>query len=592
MTVEEKKKLKEDVLRFLPDMVDYYKKDMVAVDERLYIYCKDVSTNEGDTHNLYEILSVTKFCRLLDTYEWRVEEAKKFINMYEALKFNGMNGRQTYKLTPIQVFQFSSIFGFYREDGTRLCRQFILFLPRKFGKTTAVASLAVYDMLFGDSNGQAYMASNAENQSSICFREAKQLLQQLDPDGKRFRITASEMNWKTPNALGKESMCAKLTAGGRTKDGLNASLVIYDEYAAARYVKDHSDGAELLNVLTSSMGTRKQPLTGIITTANRVIDGPFESMLNDAKEALIENDSDWQFASIFCPDEWELDDESLSDPRVWKKCNPHIGITIQPNFYKEEFEQAKRDNEKMKEFRCKYLNVFQSDTVRDWITASDIRKLQIDQRIDDLDAEDGWVCIAAQDFSKGDDLNAQAYLCFDGEHYFFDCDAWISEDTLHNNPNHRLYQKWVDDGWLRVSPGRTIDEMLVVDRIAEINENAVPIVRIGYDPYDSSRFVTAEKELIFSNGGNPDEMLKIVRQTWGNYNASVQVMDYLVKTDPAICHFSMNPLLPWCFGNCVLEEDRMENVKPVKRSQNQKVDVAQCCCSCVILLAEMQQKLN
>ena len=47
-----------------------------------------------------------------------------------------------------------------------------------------------------------------------------------------------------------------------------------------------------------------------------------------------------------------------------------------------------------------------------------------------------------------------------------------------------------------------------------------------------------------------------------------------------------NPIISWCFGNAVLEEDHMENVKPVKNpgAPNAKVDVCQCICSCYIMI--------
>ena len=47
---------------------------------------------------------------------------------------------------------------------------------------------------------------------------------------------------------------------------------------------------------------------------------------------------------------------------------------------------------------------------------------------------------------------------------------------------------------------------------------------------------------------------------------------------------SPNPIIPWCFANCVLEEDRMGNVKPVKRTANAKVDVAICLLMGVIVM--------
>ena len=64
---------------------------------------------------------------------------------------------------------FGNIFGFYNAEGLRLIRDVYLFVPRKFSKTTSVASLAIYDMLFGDSNAQAYVGANSYSQAKICL---------------------------------------------------------------------------------------------------------------------------------------------------------------------------------------------------------------------------------------------------------------------------------------------------------------------------------------------------------------------------------------------------------------------------------------
>ncbi|UVV61271.1 hypothetical protein NXY01_22350 [Bacteroides fragilis] len=75
----------------------------------------------------------------------------------------------------------------------------------------------------------------------------------MDPKRRTFKKTREHIEWRE-NKFGKESFVECLSGGADTKDGLNASLIIFDEYAAAKYVKDHSEGAELLQVLESSSG--------------------------------------------------------------------------------------------------------------------------------------------------------------------------------------------------------------------------------------------------------------------------------------------------------------------------------------------------
>ena len=157
------------------------------IDVRLNTYIESVISDTAG-HNLYELLSIVRFFRLMETYLFKIGEVKKFIVFYESLQFSGLNGRTRYKLTPIQVFQFANILGFYKTEEKRLIRDALLFVPRKYSKTTSVASLAIYDLLFGDANAQSYVAANNYNQAQICFSEIKEILKCLDPKFRHFKI--------------------------------------------------------------------------------------------------------------------------------------------------------------------------------------------------------------------------------------------------------------------------------------------------------------------------------------------------------------------------------------------------------------------
>ena len=318
--------LKQSVISDLHNIdVDSYKLD--RADERLNVYIKGC-INNPDAHNFYELLAVRRFFVFLDKYEFRIKEVKKFVMFYERLKFSGTKGKTRYKLTPIQVFQFSNILAFYK-PGTnkRLIREALLFVPRKFSKTTSVASLSINDLLFGDANAQTYVAANSYNQAKVCFDEIRNILKSLDPKFRHFKINREIIYNRIK---GKTSFARCLASNPDKLDGLNASMVIVDEYSQA-------DSAALKNVLTSSMGVRLNPLTVVITTASDKETAPFVEMLKMYKSILrgeIENDS--IFAHIFEPD---VDDEE-GDPATWRKVQPHMGITVYEDFYIDAYQKA------------------------------------------------------------------------------------------------------------------------------------------------------------------------------------------------------------------------------------------------------------
>ena len=330
MTEEEKDRLrqaKEEVTEALAEVpiADYRLYD---VDSRIESYVREVAGNPGG-HNLYEQLAVARFFRMCDRYGINVTEVQLFFDFYESLYFPGKSGPQRYQLTPVQCFQFASIFAFWQ--GTRrVVREVVLYVPRKFSKTTSSASLAIYDLLYGDANAESYTGANSYDQAKKCFDVIRGCMRHLDPRGKRYVVNEEMIKSRRKD---RSAFAQCLTANSRTKDGLNASTVIMDEFSQARDI-------ELLTVLTTSMGVRENPLTVIITTASDVFDGPFYEMLQGYKSVLLGDfEDDSLFAHIFEPD---LDDPEDNEA-TWRKVHPHLGVTVNMEFYRQEYKNAMRN---------------------------------------------------------------------------------------------------------------------------------------------------------------------------------------------------------------------------------------------------------
>lgn len=310
MTEEEKDRLRQakaDVTAELASIrIDDYHLD--EVDTRLVEYTREVATNP-DGHNLYEQLAVKRFFVLCGKYGLNATEIQRFFCLYENLYFPGKKGLTKYKLTPVQAFQFASIYGFWDGD-RRVVREAVLFVPRKFSKTTSSAAFAVDDLLYGDANAESYTGANSSDQAKKCFNVIRDCVKKLDPKGRRYVVNEQVIKSRRKD---RTAFAQCLTANARTKDGLNASTVIMDEFSQAR---DNS----LLTVLTTSMGVRENPLTVIITTASDVFDGPFYEMLQGYKSVLLgDYDDDTLFAHIFEPD---IDDEEDSEA-TWCRSEEH-----------------------------------------------------------------------------------------------------------------------------------------------------------------------------------------------------------------------------------------------------------------------------
>lgn len=529
--------------------IDVQSYNLKQIDNRLNIYTIDVISNP-EKHNLYELLSVKRFFHFLDKYIFKKSEVEAFIHLYELLKFSGITCRRRYKMTPIQVFQFANILGFYKTKEKRLCREALLFVPRKFSKTTSVASLAINDLLFGDANAQSYVAANSYDQAKICFDEIKEILKSLDRRLRHFKLNREVVFNKM---RGKTSFIRCLASSPDKLDGLNASVVIVDEYSQA-------DSASLKNVLTSSMGIRVNPLTVMITTASEKLESPFRDTLKSYKKILrgeMENDS--VFAHIFEPD---VDDEEDS-PETWKKVQPHLGITVQDDYYELEYKKAQQSADDMVTFRTKLLNIFVQNTSKTWIAPADIEAKFKQINLANLIGRPPTM--VSVDLSVRDDFSAATYMIyFENISTFHSVtDYYFPEGALSGHPNEELYKKWTKDGHLRILPGSVIDYRAIVSDILKRNEY-LGILAIGYDPYRSIEFIN------MLSAAGAAKVITPVKQTYATFTSPIESFEITMAMEKIT--FDPNPITAYCFGNALMDEDKNENRKPIKRSQNEKID--------------------
>ena len=526
-------------------------------DPRIESYVLE-NIDHPELHNLYEILAVERFLKMLDRHPWNARRVKRFFSFYEILRFNGADGRRRYRLTPVQAFQFANIFGFSDGTGRRLIRSAYIFVPRKFSKTTSAASLAVYDMLFGDNNAQAYVGANSYEQAKICFDEIRAIMRDLDPGEKHFRVNREKITFRNG---GRDSLIRCLTANAKTQDGLHASLVIMDEYALARNTATRN-GADLKNVLTSSMGPRREPLTLVITTASDVVDGPFVHELESVKSILRgETENDTVFAALFMPD---VDDEE-GDPVTWRKVQPHLGITVQPDFYEKEWDNAQLSAENMLTFRTKMLNIFTVDEQKTWFSYQKAKELMGDFCIDTVAGRP--YCAVAFDLSVRDDFSAVSYTVYSGQsrRFYTHTDYYFPSGALKGHPNEQLYRIWNEAGHLKFCRGDRIDVKMIADDILKRSKR-LNIIRIGYDPYKSQELVN----ILSTVGGSG--VLVPYSQTHGSFNLPVESFELLAYDTPPRITLNDNPINVYCLVNCVIDEDNMENRKPMKAAQFRKID--------------------
>ena len=81
------------------------------------------------------------------------------------------------RLEPWQRAKIRRLFGWRRPDGTRRYRRTAWWLPRKNGKSTLIAAIALYlTTADGEAGAEVYSAASGEDQARIVFDEAKRMV--------------------------------------------------------------------------------------------------------------------------------------------------------------------------------------------------------------------------------------------------------------------------------------------------------------------------------------------------------------------------------------------------------------------------------
>ena len=632
---------KAQCLSDIREALPRYAERLNECDERLMQYIEDAISNNASHANYYELLGIRKELRLMDSYALDIPRVQRTLRAIEGkwengrhvkggLKFSTPRGAMHVRLMPFQTWLIWCIYAYkvdvsmereYHEgdqllptewvkdgdvwDTRRLRQEAHWFLTRKSGKTELGAAVDFVEVCFlGDVNGQALIATNSAEQSRIAFKAIKEFAMQVDPScsnrmgGKFFRLTRNEMNWQPGNHMKGEIKC--MAAGKTPKDGLYASVVHADEHGQAGYTNGRSDMQAAVDTCYGSTGPRREKLLLHTTTAGRIKEGPYKTKLEQVEASLEEEmnyplgephrtEEDVWTAFLLQLDKPEITDDltKLDDPELFRKVNRSIGTTVQPTYYRERLHEAATSTEDTKqEVLTKDFNMFQTNRITKWITGDDMKHLQRDMRIDNCTADQGWVVFVGLDFSLGGDWSGPGWLAARkhpsgrGTEFFADCDMWISEEEYETSPLHPLYEQWVRDGWMHLSPGKTFQPELFVNRLDELIRKGVQFMYFGYDKYKSKIPINVLKSYLQGRLGiqNPEPYVQVVSQLNSEFNGPTEDLYNAMFAPAPFLNYSASPLWPFCFNNAMLEIDNRENRRPVKANQSAscKVDPIQC----------------
>lgn len=255
-------------------------------------------------------------------------------------------------LRPFQRDLYSKVYA-RRPDGHFRHREALIGLPRKNSKSALGSSLGLYGLLMSGEGAEVYSCAADKDQAKIVFGVAKEMVKKDENLSELINCYRDVLEVPATGSIYKA-----LSSEAFSKEGLNASLVVYDELHAA-------PNDELYYVMSLGSGARRDPLLVAITTAGVKYDTSGQESIcyrryqYGKKVASGEvDDSSFYFVWYGAPDGCDH-----TDPAVWEAANPGYGDFLDPDDFRASLGRVHEN-----EFRTKRLNQW-VNTAQAWLPA-------------------------------------------------------------------------------------------------------------------------------------------------------------------------------------------------------------------------------
>lgn len=445
------------------------------------------------------------------------------------------------------------IFGTIKENGYRQFNTAYVEIPKKQGKSELAAAVALY-LLCADfePGAEVYGCAADRNQAQIVFDVALQMVKRCPALEKKMSIRPSQ---KEMEYLPTGSKYKALSADVANKHGFNIHGVIFDELHT-------QPNRKLFDVMTKGSGdARMQPLYFLITTAGNDVNSICYEQHQKAKDILEGRKHDATFYPvIFGAD----DDEDWTDPKVWKKANPSLGITVEIDKVETACEQAKQNPAEENSFRQLRLNQWVKQSVR-WMPMD---KWDACAFAANEDALEGRVCYGGLDLSSTTDITAFV-LVFppldEEDKYTVLPYFWVPEDTLELRVkrDHVMYDLWEKQGFIQTTEGNVIHYGYIEKFIEELG-NRFNIREIAFDRWGAVQMVQNLEGMGFT----------VVPFGQGFKDMSPPTKELMKLTlEEKIAHGG-HPVLRWMMDNIYVRTDPAGNIKADKEKSTEKIDGA------------------
>lgn len=436
------------------------------------------------------------------------------------------------------------LYGWKRQDGSRRYRTCYCEVPRKNGKTTVAAGVALLQLFCDDEAGaEVYSAASSADQAALCFDVARCMVESSPALMKRAKINNSiaDRSIRVPST---NSIYKVIPANAARSHGFSPSGIIFDELHT-------QPNRDVWDVLRTGTGYRRQPLTLALTTAGHDKESICYEIHSWAEKVRDRSVVDEAFFPVIYAagenDDWRQES-------TWRKANPNYGISIRPDYMLAECEKAKVLPAAENAFKNLHLNIW-TETESRWISSEAWKRCRLPrEEWPDLRRAKTW---GGLDLGSVDDLTAFVTVSFFEGKWYVKRRSWVPSEAVYRGRKtyQSRYRHWASAGQIEVIEGKAQHYEPVRNAIREVQRTG-RLVQVGFDPHNAMDTATIlEREGV--------EMVKVYQ---GHSGMSLGTK----RTEEAILNETLvhdgDEVLEWMIACTQVEMDNNGNTKPNKRA--------------------------
>ncbi len=478
----------------------------------------------------------------------RANHVLEFAENYCKLS-KGAGAGKSVRLELWEKAHLAAVFGFIDINGYRQCRESVLIVGKKNGKSLLASIVGLY-MLVGDGEPgpEVYAVATKRDQAKIIWQEAKRMVRKSRVLLRRIKPLVNELS----SELFNDGTFKPLASDSDTLDGLNVHCVLMDE------IHQWKNGKALYDIMADGVSVRNQPLVYITSTAGTVREDIYDQKYDEAERVINGLFDENGYHDIhFYPFIYELNNrKEWTKPDCWEMANPGLGTIKKRETLATKVEKAKGNPKLVKNLVCKEFNIRETSTEA-WLTFEELDN-KATFNVKDLKPRYG---IGGCDLSSTTDLtNATVIFMVPNDDQIYVLQMyWLPEDLLEKRVKEDKipYDLWLEQGLIRTCPGNKVHYKYVKEWYEEIqNVFDIYIFRCGYDSWSATYFV---EDMQNTFGRVVMEPVIQGKKTLSGPMKSLGA-DLIKKR----IVYNNHPILKWCLTNTSVDIDKNDNIQPAK----------------------------